>query len=75
MHPSKDIIGTKGQELQDRRNALCITGSVGCLRSVELARGLMRHGAEVFVVMSEEATKLVTPTMLEWATGNPVVTE
>jgi len=75
MHPSKDIIGTKGQELQDRRIALCITGSVGCLRSVELARGLMRHGAEVFVVMSEEATKLVTPTMLEWATGNPVVTE
>jgi len=75
MHPSKDIIGTKGQELQDRRIALGITGSVGCLRSVDLARELMRHGAEVFVVMSEEATKLVTPTMLEWATGNPVVTE
>ena len=75
MHPSKDIIGTKGQELQDRRIALCITGSVGCLRSVDLARGLMRHGAEVFVVMSREAAKLVTPAMLEWATGNPVVTE
>jgi phosphopantothenoylcysteine decarboxylase/phosphopantothenate--cysteine ligase len=75
MHPSKDIIGTKGQELRDKRIALCITGSVGCLRSVDLARGLMRHGAEVFVVMSREATKLVTPVMLEWATGNPVVTE
>ncbi len=75
MHPSKDIIGTKGQELQDKRIALCITGSVGCLRSVDLARGLMRHGAEVFVVMSREAAKLVTPAMLEWATGNPVATE
>ena len=75
MHPSKDIIGTKGQELRDRRIALCITGSVGCLRSVDLARGLMRHGAEVFVVMSQEATKLVTTVMLEWATGNPVATE
>jgi len=75
MHPSKDIIGTKGQELQDKRIALGITGSVGCLRSVDLARELMRHGAEVFVIMSQEATKLVTPAMFEWATGNPVATE
>jgi phosphopantothenoylcysteine decarboxylase/phosphopantothenate--cysteine ligase len=75
MHPSKDIIGTKGQELQGKRIALGITGSVGCLRSVDLARELMRHGAEVFVVMSQEATKLVTPAMIEWATGNPVATE
>ena len=75
MHPSKDIIGTKGQELRDKRIALGITGSVGCLRSVDLARELMRYGAEVFVVMSQEATKLVTPAMFEWATGNPVVTE
>ncbi|MDP8242012.1 MAG: flavoprotein, partial [Candidatus Celaenobacter antarcticus] len=75
MHPSKDIIGTKGQELRDKRIALGITGSVGCLRSVDLARELMRYGAEVFVLMSQEATKLVTPAMFEWATGNPVVTE
>ena len=75
MHPSKDIIGTKGQELREKRIALGITGSVGCLRSVDLARELMRHGAEVFVIMSEEATKLVTPAMFEWATGNPVVIE
>ena len=75
MHPSKDIIGTKGNGLQGKRIALGITGSVGCLRSVDLARELMRHGAEVFVIMSEEATKLVTPAMFEWATGNPVATE
>ena len=35
MHPSKDIIGTKGHELQGKRIALGITGSVGCLRSVD----------------------------------------
>lgn len=35
----------------------------------------MRHGAEVFAVMSQMAQKIVHPYLMEWATGNPVVTE
>jgi phosphopantothenoylcysteine decarboxylase/phosphopantothenate--cysteine ligase len=73
MHPSKDIKGTKGGELEERRVVLCVTGSVAAVKSPELARELMRHGAEVRVVMSAKATELVTPQLMQWATGNEVV--
>jgi phosphopantothenoylcysteine decarboxylase/phosphopantothenate--cysteine ligase len=74
-HPSKDIIGTKGTDLRDRKIVLCVTGSVAAVRCSDIARGLMRYGAEVFVVMSEMAQKIIHPYLMEWATGNPVVTE
>jgi phosphopantothenoylcysteine decarboxylase/phosphopantothenate--cysteine ligase len=34
----------------------------------------MRNGAEVYAVMSPAAQKLLRPDLLEWATGNPVIT-
>jgi len=73
-HPSKDIIGTKGDELKGRRIVLCVTGSVAAVKSPEIARELMRHGAEVYSVMTEMAQKIIHPNLMEWATGNPVVT-
>ncbi|NIO37246.1 bifunctional phosphopantothenoylcysteine decarboxylase/phosphopantothenate--cysteine ligase CoaBC [Candidatus Bathyarchaeota archaeon] len=74
-HPSKDIVGTEGKELIDKRIVLCVTGSVAAVKCSEIARTLMRHGATVFAVMSPMAQKLIHPYLLEWATGNPVVTE
>ncbi|MGC8816292.1 MAG: bifunctional phosphopantothenoylcysteine decarboxylase/phosphopantothenate--cysteine ligase CoaBC [Candidatus Hadarchaeum sp.] len=73
MHPSKDILGTKGFELKGKRIALCITGSVAAVKCPELARELMRHGAEVRACMSPQATELITPELMHWATGNEVV--
>ncbi len=52
-----------------------MTGSIAIVESFELARELVRHGAEVVAVMSEAATKLVTPWTMEFATGNEVITE
>jgi phosphopantothenoylcysteine decarboxylase/phosphopantothenate--cysteine ligase len=75
MHPSHDIRGTKGKELEGRHIVLCLTGSVAVSKSPELARELMRRGADVRVVMSEDAAELVTPKLMHWATGNEVVTE
>lgn len=75
MHPSKDIIGAEGDELDGQKIGLCVTGSVAAVKCPELARKLMRQGAEVKVVMSEMATHLITPDMLNWATGNPVVSK
>jgi phosphopantothenoylcysteine decarboxylase/phosphopantothenate--cysteine ligase len=74
-HPSKDIVGTKGSELKKKRIVLCITGSVAAVQCSEIARELMRHGAEVVVAMSQMAQKIINPHLMEWATGNPVVTE
>jgi phosphopantothenoylcysteine decarboxylase/phosphopantothenate--cysteine ligase len=74
-HPSKDIMQTRGTELKGKRVVLCITGSVAAVQCPEIARQLMRHGAEVFAVMSPMAQKIIHPYLMEWATGNPVVTE
>ncbi len=74
-HTSKLIIGALSSILKDRRIALCITGSVAAVECVALARNLMRHGAEIFCVMSSAAQKIIHPYLLHWATGNPVITE
>ncbi len=59
--------------MEDYNIVLCVTGSVAATKSPEIARKLMRQGAEVRVVMSEEATDLITPELMHWASGNPVV--
>ncbi|HUS77495.1 MAG TPA: bifunctional phosphopantothenoylcysteine decarboxylase/phosphopantothenate--cysteine ligase CoaBC [Patescibacteria group bacterium] len=74
-HTSKQIIGTKGDSLKGKRIVLCMTGSVAAIKSPEIARELMRQGAEVYTVMTTMAQKIVHPYMMEWSTGNPVVTE
>jgi phosphopantothenoylcysteine decarboxylase/phosphopantothenate--cysteine ligase len=75
-HPSKDIIGSEGSELKDKKIVLCITGSVAAYRGIDLARLLMRHGADVHAVMTEStASALLNPEMMKWATGNDVVTK
>ena len=74
-HTSKEIIGTKGDELSGKKIVICMTGSVAAIKSPEISRELMRHGAEVYTVMSLMAQKIVHPYIMEWSTGNPVVTE
>src|SRR5271157_1611401 len=75
MHFSKDITGSKGSELEGRRIALCVCGSVAAVKSPELARELMRHGAEVLPAMSYAATGMIRPELMHWATGNVPVTK
>lgn len=76
VHPSKDITGSDGGELAGKKIVLCITGSVAAYRAIDLARLLMRHGADVHAVMSKStAQTLLHPEMMKWATGNDVVTE
>ncbi|MEM2856050.1 MAG: bifunctional phosphopantothenoylcysteine decarboxylase/phosphopantothenate--cysteine ligase CoaBC [Candidatus Nitrosocaldaceae archaeon] len=74
-HPSKEIIGSFGDYLKDKKIVLCISSSVAAYRSVDLARLLMRYGAEVYVVMSRKTRLLLTEDLMYWATGNKVVIE
>ena len=74
-HPSLDIVGSDGGELSSKKIVLCVAGSVAAYKSIELARLLMRHGANVTCVASEAATKLIQPAYFKWATGNPVITK
>lgn len=76
VHPSEDIAGSEGSELDGKKIVLCITGSVAAYRAIDLARLLMRHGADVHAVMTEStAATLLHPEMMKWATGNDVVTK
>ncbi len=76
VHPSKDITASDGSELEGKKIILCITGSVAAYRAIDLARILMRHGADVHAVMSEAtASALLHPEMMKWATGNEVVSK
>lgn len=74
MH-RKSIKGSKSSKLAGKEIVLGITGSIAAVESVKLSRELMRHGAEVYAVMSEDAKKIVHPYALEFGTGNPVVDE
>ena len=74
-HPSKDITGAKGSELAGRKVALLVSSSVASFKAPEIARELMRHGADVHVVVTPATEKMVGSDLLEWATGNQVVKE
>lgn len=74
QHTSKLIMGSFSNSLREKKITLCITGSVAAVESVYIARLLMRHGAEVHCVMSQAGMRIIHPDLMEWATGNPVVT-
>ena len=74
-HPSLDIVGSYGVELSEKKIVLCVAGSVAAYKAIELARLLMRHGADVTCVTSDAVTKLVQPDYFKWATGNEVITK
>jgi phosphopantothenoylcysteine decarboxylase/phosphopantothenate--cysteine ligase len=76
VHPSKDILGTQGKQLEGKKIVLCITGSVAAYRAIDLARLLMKHSADIHAVMTEStASMLLNPEIMKWATGNDVVTK
>ncbi len=75
MHPSEAIVGSLSSLLQGKKIVLGITGSIAAVECFELARDLMRHGATVIPVLTEEAQKLVTPYAMNFATGQETIVE
>jgi phosphopantothenoylcysteine decarboxylase/phosphopantothenate--cysteine ligase len=72
-HPSKRIIGEISDELKGKKVLLGVSASVSLYKSLDLARDLMRRGAEIKVMMTPSASKLISPEMFTWATGNKTV--
>ncbi len=74
MHPALWIKGNRGKTLAGKRIVLGVCGSIAAVKCVELARELIRHGAEVKAVMTHEAQRILHPNALHYATGEfPVV--
>ncbi|MEK6985650.1 MAG: bifunctional phosphopantothenoylcysteine decarboxylase/phosphopantothenate--cysteine ligase CoaBC [Candidatus Thermoplasmatota archaeon] len=74
MHPVENIRGSLSKHLEGRTIVLAVAGSIAAVKTVELARELIRHGATVVPVMSEAATRILHPDALEFATGRKPIT-
>ncbi|MFC1938792.1 bifunctional phosphopantothenoylcysteine decarboxylase/phosphopantothenate--cysteine ligase CoaBC [Chloroflexota bacterium] len=60
--------------LTDKTIVLGITGSIAAYKAADLASKLVQAGARVNVVMTEAATRFVTPLTFRSLTSRPVVT-
>ena len=61
--------------LKDKKIIMGITGGIAAYKSCEIVRRLKKLGAQVVVVMTENAKKFITPLTLETLSENEVVTE
>ncbi|HUO44328.1 MAG TPA: bifunctional phosphopantothenoylcysteine decarboxylase/phosphopantothenate--cysteine ligase CoaBC [Burkholderiales bacterium] len=58
-----------------RKIVLGVTGGIAAYKAAELARLLIKDGAEVQVVMTEAATGFIAPATFQALTGRPVLTD
>ncbi len=61
--------------LKGKKIVLGITGGIAAYKAADLASQLAQAGAQVDAVMTEAATKFITPLTLRTVTGRPVVTD
>jgi phosphopantothenoylcysteine decarboxylase/phosphopantothenate--cysteine ligase len=62
------------RSLEGKTILLGLSGGIACYKSAELARLLVRDGADVHCLMTRAAQKFVTPLTLQSLTGNAVAT-
>lgn len=61
--------------IQEKKILLCITGSIAAYKSVALLRLLIKSGAEVKVIMTEEAKSFVSPLTFSTLSKNKVLSD
>lgn len=65
----------QGSALAGRRIVLGVTGGIAAVDTVRLARELRRQGADITVIMSAAAQRIITPLAVRWATQGEVITD
>ncbi len=75
MHPSQELRCNKSENLKGKKIVLGVTGSIAAVETIKLCRELIRHGAEIFPVMSKIAQEIIHPYSLEFATGKKPIVE
>jgi phosphopantothenoylcysteine decarboxylase/phosphopantothenate--cysteine ligase len=61
--------------LEGKKVVLGVSGGIAVYKAVELSRLLVKEGADVYVVMTENAKQFVTPLTFEALSGHPVYHE
>lgn len=62
-------------KLTGREIVLGVTGGIAAYKSAEIVSRLRKQGAQVHVIMTENATKFVAPLTFETLSNHPVVTD
>lgn len=62
-------------KLAGKHIVLGLSGGIACYKAAELARGLVKAGARVQVVMTEAARHFITPVTMQALSGRPVFTD
>lgn len=60
--------------LKGQKIVVGVTGGIACYKAIEIVSQLKKAGASVKVIMTESATKFITPLTFREISGNPVVT-
>ena len=60
---------------EGKKIVLGVTGGIAAYKAVEIASRLRKKGAEVHVIMTQEATHFVAPLTFREITGQPVTTD
>jgi len=61
--------------LRNRTIIVGVTGGIAAYKTADLVSKLVQEGADVWVVMTREAAKLVTPLTFRTLSKNPVITD
>jgi len=61
--------------LKDKNVVLGITGGIAAYKAAELTRELLKRGATVKVIMTENAARFIGPLTLQTLSGNPVYSD
>ena len=57
-------------KLTGKEIVLGVTGGIAAYKSAEVVSRLRKQGAQVHVIMTENATKMMSPVIFEQLTGN-----
>ncbi|MGP8321495.1 MAG: bifunctional phosphopantothenoylcysteine decarboxylase/phosphopantothenate--cysteine ligase CoaBC [Methanosarcinaceae archaeon] len=75
LHPTLQIKEQTSNSLAGKTIVIGVTGSIAAVHVVELARELIRNGADVYAVTTPAAERIIHPDALFYATGNKVITK
>jgi phosphopantothenoylcysteine decarboxylase/phosphopantothenate--cysteine ligase len=59
----------------NKKIALGICGSVSAIETPKIVRELRRRGIEIECVMTKASRRIIHPDVMEWASGNRVITK
>ena len=54
---------------------MIVSGGIAAVESVKLSREIRRLGAELSIIMTKDAHKVITPLALSWASATTIITE